>query len=157
MRRRMPAEAVRRSALLPRSGGVVAALVAATLAAPCGAATVQITVSGVSPNGGSVLTSLCQGGLDRAACARGQNQPADGSVLTFLFPDIEPGRYAALAFQDLEGDGVLQRSRMGRPLEPYGISNGAGRLRRPTFEQAAVSVGPGGARIAIRLVRSGSP
>lgn len=125
-----------------------AALLAAT---PLSAATVELTVSGVAPGGGPVLASLCEGGLDRATCSVGQRQAADAPVLRFLFPDLAPGRYAALAFQDAEGDGELRRSRMGRPLEPYGLSNGAGRSRRPTFEQAAVRVGPAGARIAIRL------
>ncbi len=126
------------------------------LAMPCAAATIEVTVSGVAPNGGNVLASLCAGGLDSASCGRGQSQPAADSALTFLFPDVEPGRYAAIAFQDIVGDGLLRRSRMGRPLEPYGLSNGAGRSRHPTFEQAAVRVGQGGARIAIRLDR-GAP
>ena len=121
------------------------------------AATVEVTVTGVTPNGGPVLASLCVGGLDRSTCSFGQTQPAEGPVLSFVFSDVEPGRYAALAFQDSAGDGVLRRSRMGRPLEPYGLSNGAGRLHRPSFEQAAVRVGEGGARIAVRLDRPASP
>ena len=124
---------------------------------PCEAATIELTVSGVAPNAGAVLASLCNGGLDSSTCGRGQRQLAEAPVLTFVFPDVEPGRYAAVAFQDLVGDGQLRRSRMGRPLEPYGLSNGAGRARRPTFEQAAVPVGERGARIAIRLNRSEAP
>ena len=125
--------------------------------APSLAATVEITVSGVFPGDGLVLASLCTGGLDQAACQQGQRLPAEARVVTFVFPDVEPGRYAAVAFQDVEGSGTLRRSRMGRPLEPYGLSNGSGRLRQPTFEQAAVSVGADGARIAIKLDRFGSP
>ncbi len=120
-------------------------------AMPAEAATVEVRVSGVTPNAGQVLASLC------TACAIGQRQAAEGAVVSFVFADVEPGRYAALAFQDVEGDGVLRRSRMGRPLEPYGLSNGAGRSHSPSFEQAAVRVGEGGARIAVRLDRPGSP
>lgn len=121
------------------------------------AATVELRVSGVATGGGPVLASLCDGGLDRETCRRGQRQPAEAPMLTFLFPDVEPGSYAALAFQDDAGDGELRRSRMGRPLEPYGLSNGAGRSRRPTFEQAAFRVGEGGARVAVRLERPTAP
>lgn len=121
------------------------------------AATVEVIVSGVSPGAGFVLASLCDGGLDEASCRRGQRLGADAGAVTFVFPDVEPGRYAAVAFQDVEGTGTLSRSRMGRPLEPYGLSNGTGRIRRPTFDQAAVRVGADGARIAVRLDRSGTP
>lgn len=151
----MPADTGRRLAC--QMAGAAAVLTAVAPTSPSAAATIEVTVSGVAPGAGTVLASLCQGGLDRETCASGQKQAAEAPVLTFLFPDIEPGLYAAIAFQDIEGDGVLQRSRMGRPLEPYGLSNGAGRSRRPTFEQAAVRVGATGARIAIRLDRSGAP
>lgn len=147
---RVPAE---RKAL--GRAGLAVLLAGATCSAS--AATVELVVSGVAPGGGAVLASLCEGGLDRATCGRGQRQPAQAAALVFLFPDVEPGRYAALAFQDDAGDGELHRSRMGRPLEPYGLSNGAGRLRRPTFEQAAVRVGTNGARITVRLERPGAP
>ena len=132
-------------------------LTAALPVASCLAATVEVTVSGISPGDGLVLASLCSGGLDQTACQQGQRHPAEARVVTFVFHDVEPGRYAAIAFQDTEGSGTLRRSRMGRPLEPYGLSNGAGRARQPTFEQAAVRVGADGARIAIKLDRSGSP
>ena len=148
----MPAETARRW----RLAGAAALL---ALAAPLrvDAATVELRVSGVTPGGGPVLASLCEGGLDRETCRIGQRQPAEAPVLTFVFPDLEPGRYAALAFQDEAGDGALRRSRMGRPLEAYGLSNGAGRSRRPNFEQAAFRLGEGGARVAVRLERPTAP
>ena len=135
---------------------VIGAAIIAASTGPVTAATIEVTVSGVIPHGGSVLTTLCDGGLDGATCAQGQSQPASATVVTFAFQGIEPGRYAILAFQDTDGHGVLRRSRMGRPLDPYGLSNGAGRSHRPTFEQAAVRVGVTGARIAIRLEQPGS-
>ncbi len=126
-------------------------LTAALPVTPGLAATVEVTVTGVAPSDTFVLASLCDGGLDQASCRRGQRLLAEAGALTFVFPDVEPGRYAAIAFQDVEGSGTLRLSRMGRPLEPYGLSNGTGRVKQPTFEQAAVRVGSEGARIAIRL------
>ena len=151
-RQRLPGETARRWRLAG-----VAAWLAVLTPAELTAATVELKVSGVAPGGGPVLASLCEGGLDRDTCRRGQRQSAEAQVLTFVFPDLEPGRYAALAFQDEAGDGELRRSRMGRPLEPYGLSNSAGRSRRPTFEQAAFRLGEGGARVAVRLERPTAP
>ena len=142
----------------PTRAGRGIALLAASLLGPvatAGAATVESTVLGAIPNAGPVLASLCAGGLDRSTCALGQRREAESSTVSFTFPDVEPGRYASRAFQDTAGDGVRRRSRMGRPLEPYGLSNGAGRSHSPSFEQAAVRVGEGGARIAVRLDRPG--
>ena len=149
----MPADVLRRSCL----AGSVSALLTVGSASALPAATVEVVVSGVTPSAGAVLASLCEGGLDRATCNRGQRELAEASVVTFVFPDVAPGRYAALAFQDAEGEGTLRRSRMGRPLDPYGLSNNAGRSRRPTFEQAAVRVGALGSRINVRLERPGAP
>ena len=121
------------------------------------AANVEVTVSGVTPGGGNVLASLCHGGLDRTTCLHGSRRPAEASVISIIFADVEPGRYAALAFQDNAGSGELKRSAMGRPLEPYGLSNGAGRSHRPTFEQASFGVGTAGARIAVKLRSPAAP
>ena len=63
-----------------------------------------------------------------------------GTTALFTFRDVAPGTYAAAAFEDLNGNGVLDRSQNGLPLEPFGFSNNAGRRSTPRFEQAAVSV-----------------
>ena len=38
---------------------------------------------------------------------------------------VPPGTYAARAFQDLNGDGELQKNRIGLPTEPFGFSRDA--------------------------------
>ena len=73
---------------------VIGAAIIAVSTGPVTAATIEVTVSGVIPHGGSVLTTLCDGGLDGATCAQGQSQPASATVVTFAFQGIEPGRYA---------------------------------------------------------------
>ena len=115
------------------------------------AADIRVTVAGALPNGTAVYASLCDGGLDVASCKTGMRQQADSSVLTMLFSDVTPGRYAVVAFQDLDGNGVLERSKLGLPLEPYAVSRNAGRQRRPTFQAASFPVASGETDIALEL------
>jgi uncharacterized protein (DUF2141 family) len=61
--------------------------------------------------------------------------------LTVHFRDLPPGLYAAVAFQDFNGNGKLDKNLFGVPREPYGFSNGArGNMGPPTFSQAAVRI-----------------
>lgn len=115
------------------------------------AADIRVTVTGAVPNGTTVYASLCDGGLDEASCKIGMRQPATSSVVTILFSDVAPSRYAVVAFQDLDGNGSLERSKLGLPLEPYAVSRNAGRQRRPTFQAASFPVGSGETDVALPL------
>lgn len=114
------------------------------------AATLEVLVSGVEPGGGRVLVSLCEGGLEPRDCPVGQAAAATGATVAFSFPDVPPGTYAVAAFQDANGNGVLDRTRNGLPTEPYGFSNGMGRPSVPRFERAAFGL-RGDAAVPIRL------
>jgi uncharacterized protein (DUF2141 family) len=71
--------------------------------------------------------------------------------MRFVLRDVAPARYAIAAYQDLDGSGSMERSKLGLPLEPYAFSNDAGRVRKPTFEAAEVTVGPTGREFEMRL------
>ena len=75
-----------------------------------------------------------------------------------VFSNLEPGRYAAIAFHDEDGDGKLGESFLGVPTEPYGFSNDVqGFLGPPTFDAAAMALGDGDEAVRIALVyREGS-
>jgi uncharacterized protein (DUF2141 family) len=65
--------------------------------------------------------------------------------LTARFKDLPPGRYAAVAFQDANGNGKLDKNFLGIPQEPYGFSNGArGSAGPPKFSDAAATLSPDG-------------
>lgn len=132
-------------------------LVAAGLLALAGAAraaTVEVEVDGIEPRPGSVYVALCQGGLSEGACRSGQDAPADGPRRRFVFEDVRPGVYAVAAFQDLDGNGRLDRTGLGLPLEPYGFSGQAGRGARPEFSRAAFTLSEPGAVLRVRLARA---
>ena len=115
------------------------------------AADVRVTVTGAVPNGTTVYASLCDGGLDETSCKIGMRQVASSSVVVMVFSDVTPSRYAVVAFQDLDGNGSLERSKLGLPLEPYAVSRNAGRQRRPTFQAASFPVLAGETDVALQL------
>lgn len=70
-----------------------------------------------------------------------------------VFSNLEPGRYAAIAFHDENGNSKLDKSFLGVPTEPYGFSkNVQGFLAPPTFDAAAMALGDGNEAIRIALV-----
>jgi uncharacterized protein (DUF2141 family) len=61
---------------------------------------------------------------------------AAGDRVEVHIPDPPPGTYGIAAYQDLDADGVLSKSWLGVPREPYGFSNGArGVLGPPAFDE----------------------
>lgn len=118
-------------------------------ASPASAGGLTVDVSGATPGGGTVYVALCRGGLNRTACAPGDARPARAETVRLTIDDVAPGTYAVVAFQDADGDGRLKRSLIGRPREPYAISNAPKGL--PLFKKAAFTVGDAPARIEIRL------
>lgn len=50
--------------------------------------------------------------------------PAKKRKLSGTFKNLPlGGSYAIYAFQDLNGNGVLDEDKLGKPMEPYGFSN----------------------------------
>lgn len=62
----------------------------------------------------------------------------------FSLEDLEPHQYSFIVYLDENTDGQLNRNFIGRPKEPYIFSNDiVPALRKPTFEETKVDVGPG--------------
>ena len=140
-----------------RSTGRVTIALAAwlcALALPASAATVQVEVDGIEPGGGQVRVALCQGGLSEASCVRGDDAPASGDRALFTFQGVPPGTYAVAAYQDANGNGRLDRTGLGLPLEPYGFSGTVGRRGRPDFAEAAFALREPGSAVRVRLARA---
>ncbi|HSC69093.1 MAG TPA: DUF2141 domain-containing protein [Cellvibrio sp.] len=66
------------------------------------------------------------------------------------FKDLPAGDYAVKLFQDENQNGQIDKSSMGIPTEPYGISNNGGTFAPPSFDEAKVGVETT-TRIAIHL------
>lgn len=133
------------SRTLPLGALLIAAMAClADTAAVTGELTVE--VSGVTPNRGQVYVAL----YDRADTfpisgrqRERQVLPPEAGHLSVHFRDLPPGQYAVAAFQDSNGNGVLDKNFLGIPEEPYGFSNGArASAGPPRFAQAAVTLPP---------------
>lgn len=140
-------------------------LVVAPLAAAAGE--LRISVDGIRSTRGSVVIGLYDnpetfvramepsaGFLNDPARFGAVALRANGALKsTVVFGNLEPGRYAVIAFHDENGNGILDRNFLGVPLEPYGFSNGRhGYFRPPTFDEAAVVVDGGDGAIRIVLI-----
>ncbi|MBE7198584.1 MAG: DUF2141 domain-containing protein [Parafilimonas terrae] len=121
---------------------------------PAAAATVQVEVDGIEPGGGQVRVALCQGGLSESACLRGDDASATADRALFTFQGVSPGTYAVAAYQDANGNGRLDRTGLGLPLEPYAFSGAAGRRARPDFSEAAFVLREPGGSVRVRLARA---
>ena len=120
---------------------------------PARAASLEVIVEGIEPGPGDVYVTLCQGGLTEAACPIGRNAAPGGEAARFVFPDIPAGTWAVAAFQDVNGNGRLDRTPLGLPLEPYGFSGAVGRRARPDFAGASFGLREPGASVRVRLAR----
>ena len=117
-------------------------------------APLQIVVDGVESSKGNVMVAVCteREFLQPQCSYNGQAKAKPGPVLVTI--EVPPGTYAAQAYQDEDGNGVLTQNMLGLPVEPLGFSNNVTiRLSAPRYRDAAFQVGAMGGRIEIRLKR----
>jgi len=61
--------------------------------------------------------------------------PGKTGTVTITWNDIPPGEYAIALYQDINGDGKLNKNFIGYPKEPFGFSrNFKPKLSAPKFE-----------------------
>ena len=78
--------------------------------------------------------------------------PVSTETESIIFSNIPDGEYAIAVFQDLNGNGELDKKGMGLPKEPFGFSNDArGKAGPPKYEKAKFSFS-GDMNISIKLV-----
>ena len=119
--------------------------------------TVTVVIEGATGRGGVVGAALFSSdvGFPEASekAAFRQLRPHSAPVDSFVFRNVPPGRYAAAAQHDLDGDGVLDKNFVGMPQEPWGVSRDVRhRMRAPRFEEAVLDV-KADARIVVRVAR----
>jgi uncharacterized protein (DUF2141 family) len=139
------------AAAIPTAAPILAAMAilastAVLAATPTLAGDLTINISGIAPSGGQIYVAV----YDRPEAfptsgqqRTGQVLEANGPHVVVHFKDLPPGAYAAVAFQDVNGNGKLDKNFLGIPKEPFGFSNGArGSAGPPKFSAAAVTLNP---------------
>lgn len=135
------------------SCAVLALLSMAPVEAAVGPVSLEVRVDNVDTRGGPVRVAL----FDRERwlsprAVQGAQAPAREPSITVNLSVPNSGLFALAVYQDVNGDGRLNRNIVGLPTEPVGFSNGAAiRFGPPSFDDAAVEVGADGATISVRL------
>ena len=115
---------------LPRAASV-AALLLLTAAAPEGAP-IEVAVSGVRQAEGRVHVDICTENLFLTSdCVYIAEAPAQLGTTIVTVRNVPPGRYAAQAFHDRNGNGKVDRGLFGIPKEAVGFSRDAPTPMRP--------------------------
>ena len=114
------------------------------LAAPLSpfAAELSVNIKGIESTEGNIIIGV----LDGAKGFPSKRKPLTGQIIKAEFPvvkvvfnDLKPGKYAIVAFHDVDTSGKINRNFIGFPTESYGFSNDArGKLAPPKFEEAAI-------------------
>ena len=115
---------------------------------PVAAGELRVTVEGIRSPRGTVLIGLYDSPASFAKAVEGSAEGGGflvdpdrfGAVAlranaamrsTVVFSNLGPGRYAAIALHDENGNGKLDKNFLGIPTEPYGFSNNVQGFLRP--------------------------
>ena len=125
------------------------------IAGPASAARIVVTIDGVHNNQGNVFVGLYAG---PAKFLQGNQNDAQRKVrastgpMTVVFDNLPPGTYAVGAFHDENANDHLDTNMLGLPVEGYALSNNVRAvMAKPTFQQAAFTVGEQGANVALHI------
>lgn len=125
------------------------------IAGPASAARIVVTIDGLHSNQGNVFVGLYAG---PAKFLQGNQSDAQRKVrastgpMTVVFDNLPPGTYAVGAFHDENGNDHLDTNFLGLPVEGYALSNNVrAAMAKPTFQQAAFTVGEQGANLALHI------
>jgi uncharacterized protein (DUF2141 family) len=117
---------------------------------------VRITISGVKQSAGLMTSELYRNEPDNFLSKRGREFrlrfAAHAPLTQFCLYAPAPGLYAIVAYHDKNANLKFDRSAIGLPKEPYGVSNNPKiRLAPPPISKALVEVPSTGVAIEIRL------
>lgn len=129
---------------------LAAALMIASL--PAEAATLTVTIEGVTDEGGMLKIGLCDAGSFDGKPDHGAIISAKAEETTVKFDGLEPGDYAIKAMQDVNMNDRIDRNWFGIPIEPYGFSNNPRPFfRGATFQEAKFTLHDCSNAIVVRL------
>lgn len=120
-------------------------------------APVEVRISGVDSRGSvRLMVYADKETFLKQPIAKLETQVGPAGLAVFRIDHLEPGEYAFAAYHDENGDGKLNRNRIGIPKEAFAFSNGVvPRLRRPSFRRTKVLIeGPASVGFALGRVKS---
>jgi len=122
-------------------------------AAQARAADLMIRIDNVESNEGQVMVALYDGAADwmKRPLQTAAVEAVAGTT-TVQFKDLAPGVYAFAVYHDANGNGRLDRNRMGMPVEMSTFSNDAQGFMGPApFEAAKFALPDAGRSLTVNL------
>ena len=122
-------------------------------AAQARAADLMIRIDNVESNEGQVMVALYDGAADwmKRPLQTAAVETVAGTT-TVQFKDLAPGVYAFAVYHDANGNGRLDRNRMGMPVEMSTFSNDAQGFMGPApFEAAKFALPDAGRSLTVNL------
>lgn len=102
-----------------------------------------VNVTGVESAEGQIIVVLWNDGdgfpSDVQKAYRRVTARPQGGGARVQVPNVPPGRYAVMAFHDMDGNGAVKTNFIGLPKEPVGLSNYSG--GRPRFDRSLITIG----------------
>lgn len=138
--------------------GALAGCLMATAGASAFAAELAVTVHNIEQNKGTVhfviydRANWMSADPEKFAGAKSVDLAGheDEGPLTATI-DLEPGKYAAFVYHDLNANFEFDKNFVGIPKEPYAFSQDFDKRKRPGFDECSFVVGADGASIAVTL------
>lgn len=136
-------------ALIPASMLAIGALTIGAAPAP---GTLQIEVTNVRAQTGSVHADICTQAQFLKDCTRSADAPARVGTTILTLTGLKPGRYAAQVYYDQNGNHKVDKAMFGIPKEGVGFSNDAKiRMAPPKWEEAVFDYDGRARTIRLRL------
>jgi len=127
----------------------------ALMGADAGNAPIVAAISGIPNAKGVVQVDICtEDVFTKTRCRwRGEAVAVPGTTVVTI-ANVPPGRYAALAYHDANGNGKTDRNFIGMPTELLGFSNDVRvKMAPPKFAAAAFNHGREANRISFAIRR----
>jgi len=114
--------------------------------------TLVVELSGVKPGQGQVRVAVFKSaqGFPEGKHYKGKIDAGLSKTVKIEIPDLAPGKYAVVAFQDLNGNKKLDKNRLGIPTEPYGFS-GSWRWGGAKFNETVVEFKTDKQKVSIKM------
>lgn len=136
------------------AAGIAIALLSAAARAQQEQGVLVVYVEGIEATEGQILVELygTRESFMSEPSVSGATPAEPSADFSLRIEDVPPGEYAVCVWHDVDGDGRLQRSLMGRAKEPIGFSNGARYgFAPPGFSEAVMRIDAGLNEVVIRF------
>jgi uncharacterized protein (DUF2141 family) len=119
---------------------VLSAFAMSSLPARAAAACVNVEVQNIRPEPGMLMVAAYAdaASFSKSPIAATQMKTTGETTLMFPLCGVSGDKIALTLYQDLNGNGKLDRNVMGIPTEPWGASGSPAAMSAPTWDTTAV-------------------